>query len=269
MTEAVVSPHSLTFTPDCHSFIAGSDSVISTFDLSRPGQEPFSSLRTGPLRKRANWYDPSTSIRGIVSALALEPASKILAAGTFRRHVGLYDAAGQGDCIGVFSVEGTQADKHIGGSGITQACWTPCGRYLYIAERKSNGVILYDIRQTGQLLGWLDGRNANTNQRLGIDVVATDQQGGHEVWAGGLQGMVRVWKSAHEREGAVTPTFEWQGHEGSFLCFCRHHNHTKPRQMPWQVLLCITLAMWLQLLQDSATFGQATKTRKTHKIHKS
>lgn len=216
MTEAYISPHSLLFGSSGTKFVAGSDSLVSTFDVSRPGEGPISSIPTGPKRKGAAWYSAAVNMRGIVSALAIDSSTNILAAGTYGRQVGMYDAMGQGESIGVFSVQGTHADTHIGGGGITQVAWSPCGRYLYIAERRSNGIVLYDIRKTGQLLAWLEGRNALTNQRLGIDVVATDNGdgGSHEVWAGGVDGYFRMWKNPFQVQGSVLPTFEYGGHQG-------------------------------------------------------
>jgi len=153
-------------------------------------------------------------MRGLVSALAIDGSSKVLAAGTYSRHVGLYDSMGEGECIGVFCVQGTTADDQIGGAGITQISWSTCGRYLYIAERKSDGVIIYDIRKTGQLLAWLEGRRANTNQRMSVDIVTTDVSDDNEVWGGSSDGCVRIWKNAQQQEGAVLPTFEFNAHEG-------------------------------------------------------
>ncbi|KAJ4519243.1 hypothetical protein HRR83_004735 [Exophiala dermatitidis] len=213
MTEAFISPHSLVFSPQGDRFIAGSESLISVFDVSRPGQEPVSSIPTGPKNRNATSYDAVMSMRGIVSALAVDATTGVLAAGTYSRHIGLYDAMGQGECIGIFSVRGTDADSHIGGGGITQVVWSPCGRYLHIAERKSDGVIIYDIRKTGQLLAWVEGRKAQTNQRLGVDLASPDASGTIEVWAGGLDGAVRMWKDAQQSEGAVAPTFEFKAHD--------------------------------------------------------
>ncbi|KAJ9602721.1 hypothetical protein H2200_012915 [Cladophialophora chaetospira] len=213
MTEEHVCPHSLAFNRSGDRFVAGSESLISVFDLSRPGEEPIASMPTGPKRKGTNYSD-ATTMRGIVSALGADPATGVLAAGTFSRHVGLYDSWGQGDCVGVFSVKGTSADEEIRGGGITQVSWSPCGRYLYIAERKSDGVMCYDIRKTGQLLSWLRGRNALTNQRLGFDIGTTDDQAGHVIWAGGVDGQFRMWKNPHQQEGAVAPTLEVKGHDG-------------------------------------------------------
>ncbi|OAG43216.1 hypothetical protein AYO21_02502 [Fonsecaea monophora] len=223
MTEEFISPHALMFSSQGDRIIAGSESLISIFDASRPGQDPISSRSTGPKWRKAAEYSGAVNMRGIVSALGVEPSSGLLAAGTYSRYVGLYDSLGQGDCVGVFSVKGTGADLQIGGGGITQVLWSPCGRYLYIAERKSNGVMLYDIRKTGQLLAWLEGRAAMTNQRLAIDLVSTGDQGGNEIWAGGLDGFFRVWKDPQEKEGPVAPTFEFKGHDDAVSSAVVHH----------------------------------------------
>lgn len=219
MTEAYICPNSLIFNHEGDRFIAGSDSLLSVFNLSRPGQQPISSFPTGPRRRNDCLYNPAINMRGIVSALAIDAPSKVLAAGTYSRHVGLYDSVGEGECIGVFCLKGTTADAQIGGAGITQISWSACGRYLYIAERKSDGVIIYDIRKTGQLLAWLEGRAANTNQRMSVDIVTTDVPDDNEVWGGGSDGYVRMWKNAHQQEGFVLPTFEFKAHEGKVLDF--------------------------------------------------
>ena len=211
MTETYISPHSLLFSCGGSHFVAGSQNLISVFDVGRVGEGPVSYLPTSS-KKGQNGV---MGMKGVVSALAIDGACGILAAGTFSRHVGLYDNSGQGECVGVFCVDGTDADKMIRGAGITQLAWSADGRYLYIAERKSDGVMFYDIRKTGQLLGWLIDRNAKTNQRLGIDAVCS--QDGTTVWAGGVEGNIRQWLNPHEHEGPVEVSMEWQGHEGSGL----------------------------------------------------
>lgn len=223
-TEAFISPNALLFTADGSRFLAGSESLLSIFDLSRPGQGPVGSFRTG--RKRgSNFPDSVMSMTGILSALAIEEQSGVLAAGTFSRHIGLYDSRGQGDCIGVFCVEGTEADLQIGGSGVTQVIWSPCGRYLYVVERKSEGAMIYDIRKTGQLLGWLEGRKAVTNQRLGVHVASPSELASQEVWAGATDGRIRVWRNPHKSEGAQKVSFEWHGHNGTSQ-ESNSHEHT-------------------------------------------
>lgn len=213
LTEAYISPNALIFSSDGSRFVAGSESLLSLFDIASPGQAPVVSTQTGPKKLKDDRWNPSTSIRGIVSALAIEPASKLLGAATFTRQIGLYDLEGQGTCVGAFSIAGNDADTEIGGGGITQLNWSPCGRYLYITERKSNGVMLYDIRNTGQLLSWCRGRAAMTNQRLGIDITMAGESS-YEIWAGGTDGMMRMWKDAHLEENAVSPNFTWDAHNG-------------------------------------------------------
>ncbi|KIW34443.1 uncharacterized protein PV07_01221 [Cladophialophora immunda] len=222
MTEGFISPHSLMFSSQGDRIIAGSESLISIFDVNRPGQDPVSSIPTGPKWRKAAEYTGTVNMRGIVSTLSGDPSTGLLAAGTYSRYVALYDSLGQGDCVGVFCVKGTAADLQIGGGGITQVLWSPCGRYLHIAERKSNGVMLYDIRKTGQLLAWLEGRAAMTNQRLGIDLVGTDDQS-NEVWAGGLDGVFRMWKDPQQREGPIASTFEFNGHSDAVSSVVVHH----------------------------------------------
>jgi telomerase Cajal body protein 1 len=213
-TEAYIAPHSLLFTCDGRSFIAGSSNLIAMFDVSRPGDGPVSLFRTASSRK-ASKHNSSFGLKGIVSALSVEPASNILAAGTFSRHVGLYNAAGQGDCLGVFRVDGNEADGRIGGRGITQLLWSPCGRYLYIVERNSGGVMVYDIRKSGQLLSWAEGRKAETNQRLAIDLShSSTADGGIDIWAGGIDGTIRVWNNTHLCEGPRQPDLGWYAHDG-------------------------------------------------------
>ena len=160
-------------------------------------------------------------MKGIVSTMAENPSGDgILAAGTFTRHIGLYSAHGSGDMIATFSVASTEADRCIGGKGITQVLWSPCGRYLYIVERKSDGVLVYDIRVTGQLVGWLEGRKAMTNQRLKADVVAGSENGPPELWAGGTDGVLRVWTDPSNSAGGKQPTWGKQAHDGSYFSPC-------------------------------------------------
>ena len=216
-TEAYIKPQSLLFTQDGLTFIAGSESLLSTFDVSRPGQQAITSLKTGPKSRRASWSNPTASLRGLVSALDVDGQYNVLAAGTLSRQVGLYDAAGQGECVGVFSVKDTEADLAISGSGVTQLRWSKCGRYLYVVERKSNGAMVYDIRKTGQLLSWIIGRDASTNQRMKIEGAVNHATGNEDLWAGGTDGVVRVWPAPHLTEGSIEPTASLEAHKGTHI----------------------------------------------------
>ncbi|KAK6375358.1 hypothetical protein LTR64_003481 [Lithohypha guttulata] len=213
-TEAYLKPHSLLFTADGNQLIAGSENLISRFDISRPGEGPISSMKTGPKNARSSWSNPGTSLRGFVSALHIDPQYNVLAAGTLTRQVGLYDAAGEGECVGVFGLSGTEANDLVSGNGVTQVRWSRCGRYLYVAERHSDGALVYDIRKTGQLLSWLIQRKARTNQRMHIELSCRNEDN-ESVWAGGTDGKMRCWAAPHLREGEVAPDQEMQVHEDS------------------------------------------------------
>ncbi|EAW06752.1 uncharacterized protein ACLA_084470 [Aspergillus clavatus NRRL 1] len=218
MTEAFITPHSMVYphTLGGTHFLTGSDSLICLFDISRPGNDgPIAWMPTIP-SKRKQMVGGGVGMKGIISAMAINPTGDgILAAGTFSRQVGLYGANGTGESLGTFSIAKSEADRHIGGGGITQLAWSPCGRYLYIAERKSDGVLIFDIRVTGQLLGWLEGRQALTNQRMKIDVVPIAQGDSHEIWAGGTDGCVRVWRNPTHSAGPQKCQWEWKVHDDS------------------------------------------------------
>ncbi|KAI9039558.1 uncharacterized protein KD926_009283 [Aspergillus affinis] len=215
-TEAFITPHSLIYPSALGGthFLAGSDSLICLFDVSRPGKDgPVTWMPTIP-SKRKQAVGGGVGMKGIISAMAVSPTGDgVLAAGTFSRHIGLYDSNGSGQSLGTFSVAKTEANRHIGGRGVTQLLWSPCGRYLYIAERNSDGVLVYDIRATGQLLGWLEGRKALTNQRMKIDIVPTNQGESHEIWAGGTDGFMRVWRDPALTAGSQSPLWEWKVHD--------------------------------------------------------
>lgn len=217
-TEAFITPHSILYpsTLGGTHFLTGSDSLICLFDVTRSGGEgPVSWMPTIP-SKRKQIVGGGIGMKGIVSAMAISPnGDGILAAGTFTRQVGLYSSNGSGELMGTFGIAKTEANREIGGKGITQLLWSPCGRYLYIAERKSDGVLVYDIRVTGQMLGYLRGRNAVTNQRMKVDVVPAGTDGGHEVWAGGKDGFMRVWKNPAYAVGGQDPDWEFRVHDGS------------------------------------------------------
>lgn len=207
-TEGHMPPRSLIFTRDGTHFLAGSENTLAAFDCSRDGSGPFFSHQLKPGRKA-----PQNSLqaqrRGAVSALAISTEGT-LALGTTLREVALYEQEGLGRCTSVFSLEPGV------GTGVTNVDWSPCGKYLLIAERQSDVVQVYDIRDTHQKVATLIGRNANTTQTLDIDVVPTAT--GYEVWGGGLDGKVRMWRDPGSVGGNVGPdaelgvaTGEWKG----------------------------------------------------------
>ncbi|TGJ80744.1 hypothetical protein E0Z10_g8029 [Xylaria hypoxylon] len=177
--------------PGTH-FVAGSRSLLARFDIQRTGGEPVARIPTIPSERHLS-KGGGVGMRGIVSALGGQPmdtgnGASLVAAGTWTRWVGLYDFAQAGECVATWgiaaAVQGTATHKMdvdssdgqsenpdgIGGDGITQTIWSPCGRYLVICERKSRGALIYDVRVTGKLLSHLTGRDALGNQRVACDV---------------------------------------------------------------------------------------------------
>lgn len=226
LTEAYVSPHSMEFTPDGTRLVAGADSFIAVFDLSRDGHPPVTTRRTfSSVQNQV--HGGSVGMKGIISTMSINPdGGGVLATGTFSRNVALYASEGAGDCIAMFSVSdqasfGTggqhaadDASDDLSGRGISQVIWSPCGRYLLVAERDSDGTLVYDIRVAGKKLAWLRGRNATTLQRLFADVKPLND--GWGVWAGGIDGKVRHWKDPYKAEGEIWPEKAWSAHERKF-----------------------------------------------------
>jgi len=230
-TEAWIAPYSLVFSPnEPNTFFAGADGLIAEFDMQRNGEEPVASTRTGQGRKRSGMQGLNdVGMNGIVSAMAIN-GDGVLAAGTFTRRLGLYDGNGRGGTVGVFHIGGDDDLEATRGRGITQVIWSLCGRYLCVVERNSDGVSIWDIRGAGKRLAWLEGRQARTQQRLYAEVI------GDELWAGGIDGKVRVWKGLGTKEGAVSPAWSFQAHSdaigsatlhptGSVLATCSGQRH--------------------------------------------
>lgn len=111
----------------------------------------------------------------------------------------------------------THAVKGIGGAGIMQTAWSPCGRYLLLNERQSTGLLVYDVRGTNKVLGVLAGRDARTQQRLRCDVFPglAGGGGGFEVWAGARDGTVQVWEGVGRREGCQWPSWAFSVADGA------------------------------------------------------
>ncbi|OBT58511.1 hypothetical protein VE04_01249 [Pseudogymnoascus sp. 24MN13] len=217
-TEAYLTPSSLLWHPTGHEFYTGTDCLISIFDVSRSGEGPTTRLPTIP-SKRHKMKGGGVGMRGIVSCLSLQPdapdspvGNGMLAAGTWTRWVSLYDAEGLGGTVANWSIASAADDEsQIGGAGVSQVLWSACGRYLFVVERKSRGVLVYDVRVTGRLVGWLEGREAETNQRMSVDTASIG--GKSEVWAGGTDGRVKVWRDVGSKGGGAKPDMDWLAHK--------------------------------------------------------
>ncbi|KAI4660403.1 uncharacterized protein J4E78_005106 [Alternaria triticimaculans] len=219
LTEAVIAPLSLAYSTTATHFFAGSKDEIAIFDLLET-DKPIHTIRTIPA-KRNKLKGGGRGFKGQISALSLSPPSHtshdgILAAGSRTRYIGIYDPVG-GTEVTHFSLPGTingikfrnENLQSVMGDGVTSLKWSPCGKYLYVAERSSDVLLIYDVRNFSLTLGYCAGRQALTRQKLGFDVWNAGQSPydvegiSHEVWAGGMDGKMRVWRDPYRREGAV------------------------------------------------------------------
>lgn len=214
LREEVIAPSSLVFNTSGTHFLAGHKDTISIFDMTHT-YAPLFSIRTSPPAHNALRLNGAAGYKGVVTSLAIAPTSGMLAAGTRARTVGLHDAEGSGEQIthlvlptstvsGQLQWGRARAGEPRVGGGVTQLKWTPCGKYLYIAERMSDHLFVYDVRNFSYCLGYCAGRQALSNQKMGFDVWGRGE-GDVEVWAGGTDGRIRIWENAHLKEGEVGP----------------------------------------------------------------
>ena len=216
LTEAVLAPLSLAYSRDGNYFYAGHQNRINIFDLNHTN-DPIVRIPTIP-SANTNLKGGGRGFKGHITALSVSQSltfhdAGIIAAGSRTRYVGLYDGVG-GEEITHFALPGksngyTARDSprnELSGDGVTSLKWSPDGTYLYIAERNSDSILIYDARKFSLALGHCAGRAALTNQKLGFDLyTATSTYGSasQEVWAGGTDGKIRVWMNPHLREGRI------------------------------------------------------------------
>lgn len=256
-TEAYLPVHSLVwpspYAATSSSFFVGSNNLIAQFNLHRIGDGPQQVVHTIPSKRHISKGN-GVGMRGMVSALSMQNDENyvptgLLAAGTWTRWVGLYDFARGGECVANWSVAEAAASvavnsppcspqqldaprqsptsrRGIGGAGINQTAWSPDGRYLLVNERQSTGVLIYDVRVTNKVLGFLAGRDALTHQRLDLAVYPDSEGlGGFEVWAGTRQGTVKVWQGVGNDEGCIWPSWD-------FSTIGESHSEQRPTQSP-------------------------------------
>jgi WD40 repeat protein len=220
-TEAYIAANSLAFHSDGSHFVAGAHGSVAIFDTSRANEGPIAMHITNPKDPRR----AATSMRdsGLIMSLSIS-TDGFLAAGTSNRSVGIFSSAGHGSCQTAFSVAPGLSDPDAStysGTGITSLAWTPDGNYLLVGERQSDGIHVYDVRNQLRRVSWLAGRNALTPQRLGISTIPTAS--GSEVWAGGVDGALRMWQNPGRVEGIQKPDAVFSGVHGDSIASAVWH----------------------------------------------
>ncbi|KAL6862865.1 hypothetical protein ACO1O0_003103 [Amphichorda felina] len=219
-TEAYITPSSLIWQYPGTHFLCGSTNRLDLFDVSGHASDgPITTIPTIPSRRYIA-KGGGVGMKGTVSALAASgpdgDTTPLIAVGTWTRWVGLYDLYRTDKAVANWSIAQAVAEapgKELGGQGIAQTAWSPDGRYLLINERHSSGLLVYDVRVTGQLLSILRGRKADTQQKLLCDVYQGGG-GGFEVWAGSQDGTVHVWEGVGLHGDFETqPGWDWKAHE--------------------------------------------------------
>ncbi|CAK7264025.1 hypothetical protein SEPCBS119000_000789 [Sporothrix epigloea] len=219
-TEAFLPPMALIWPAPGTHFVVGTKSLIALFDSSRISNDP-PLLRVPTVAYTGGGF--ALGLRGMVSALAegTEGSSqRLTAAGTWTRGVGLYDLTRSGGvCAAHWKLSDDAASSVSHGDGVVQLLWSPCGRYLVVNERKSQGLLVYDVRGSGRLLCTLAGRSARTTQPIRCAVYGggNGQDNGFELWSGTDNGTGVLYQGVGQREGVVEPTWQWQAHSHTVI----------------------------------------------------
>ncbi|UNI13411.1 hypothetical protein JDV02_000159 [Purpureocillium takamizusanense] len=221
-TEQYITPASMIWQQPGTHFLCGSANRLDLFDVSRHGSDgPLTTVPTIPSKRHIS-KGSGVGMKGTVSALAASPydanGGSLVAAGTWTRWMGMYDLSRTNKVVANWSIsQAASADfgLDIGGQGVVQVSWSPCGRYLVINERQSSGLLVYDIRGAGKLLSVLTGRRCASQQRLTCDLFQSDIYGsaGFEVWGGSQDGHVLVWDNVGLRDGPLSPSWDWKAHD--------------------------------------------------------
>ena len=224
-TEAYIAPNSMLWPQPGSVFLCGSTNRLDVFDIAREGEDGhYMTLETIPREHRSARGRPIHGWKGTIAALAASPddgGGHVVAAGSWNRWVALYDYRRTPTPISHWcltdSLDPATKEAPVG-SGIVQTLWSPCGRYLILNERNSNGLIVYDIRQGSRMLGSLGPRNAMTQMRLGCGAFASTLEGSaagqFEIWGGAVDGTVKMWDNVGGLS-EITPVRAkgWKAHD--------------------------------------------------------
>lgn len=145
----------------------GFKNILQIFDTNRPGRQ----IAT------VNFKNDFPNVSGLVSCIRENPIMPgLVAFGTYSKNIGLY----KDTPICIFKTA----------SGVTQIEFSPCGTKLYSAVRRNNEFLCWDLRNPGIVLYSLQGRQADTNQRIQFSITSN----GNQVVSGGINGKIVIWE---------------------------------------------------------------------------
>lgn len=146
--EIIRAPNALAFNLDGSKIFCGYTNRINVFTTGIPGSNS-DKISTTTSRKAKD------GLKGIISSISFNPDhSGILAVGTFSGEIGIYDER-----------DYSLLDLKYVETGVSQIEFSKNGKLMITASRKSNEILVWDLRNTGQVLFSLS-RNGFTNQRL-------------------------------------------------------------------------------------------------------
>eukprot|EP01112_Ceratiomyxa_fruticulosa_P012170 TRINITY_DN3359_c0_g2_i1.p1 TRINITY_DN3359_c0_g2~~TRINITY_DN3359_c0_g2_i1.p1 ORF type:complete len:528 (-),score=118.66 TRINITY_DN3359_c0_g2_i1:48-1589(-) len=173
--------YSMCFDLQGEKLYCGGENRVIVFQTSDPSSN-FQVIKTGAKkRKTTKAWDNFTGQLGIISSISFSPDySGMFACGCYNKTVGLYDSKNN-NTIAILS----DAQSTMG--GVTQVHWGKDGKYLFAGARKSNEILVWDVRADLENVVARLQRPLSSNQRLYFDIdptgnylVTGDQEG--NIW---------------------------------------------------------------------------------------
>ncbi|KAK6732087.1 hypothetical protein RB195_016453 [Necator americanus] len=153
--DELTAAYSVAFSNDGAQLYGGYDACIRIWDTSRPGRQ-HTSIKT--------WEKRTGGQKSVVSCIVMNKSfAGVYAAATYDGSVGFYsDRTNSLECM--FSTETV---------GITDMHYSSDGQRLFVAPRKSDEILCYDMRMPGTLIFKML-RPFTTNQRACFDLDSAD-----------------------------------------------------------------------------------------------
>ncbi|CAG5120627.1 unnamed protein product, partial [Candidula unifasciata] len=169
--DEITAAYSLSFSLDGQKIYAGYNKAIRIFDTDYPVRSCKTVKTYNSQRK-----DGQT---GIISSFAFSPdGNGLYVAGSYSRHIGLYDSA----CDKLVCL---MQGQH---GGVTHLMFSPDATKLYSGGRKDAEILCWDMRNMDKLL-FSALRDVKTNQRMYFDL----SQSGRYLVSGNNDGTVAFW----------------------------------------------------------------------------